>query len=381
MLKKILLCLLLISIVGLNYMRYGKQPAPFEQHTYSYQMQQPGPFEFLTEDIELIDYQRSTMPSGKFPGSDTRKLITRLWLPIATAPRKPAPLLIYNHGFLSTRVGGTYLARHLASHGYIVAAMDFPLTNMESAGPQQAMDVVNQPGDVAFVIDQLLERNSDESNPLYNAIDPARIANAGMSLGGMTASLIAFHPTLSDQRIAAAISIAGPSYLFLKPFYRYRNIPFMMIASPIDPVVNYQANASPIPERVKQSVLVTIDEASHAGFSFQARALRWLHNPDQIGCWAITSKRKQEAPWYELIGTREQGVLQQRGDALCTQKTLPKAMNPIQQQRLTALAATSFLQSLFASDPSVRARHRDFLYRQFPDENKTISIRTSRTMD
>jgi hypothetical protein len=182
---------------------------------------------------------------------------------------------------------------------------------------------------------------------------------------------------MADPRIAAAISIAGPSYLFLEAFYRDRDIPFLMIASPIDAVIDYQANALPIPERIRRSVLVTLNGASHAGFSFQARALRWLHNPDRIGCWAITSKRADETPWLHRVGTPEQGILPQAIGDICTRDSFPKAMNPIAQQRLTMLAATSFLQSIFARDAAQRERHWQFLAQHFQTENDAVSVTVS----
>jgi len=383
MTKRILLILLAIAIIGLNYMRYGKQPEPYDHTSDSYHMLQRGKLEVVFEDIKLVDTSRPTAPSGRFPGSAQRSLLTRIWQPEqlhVAAPRKPAPLLIYNHGFLSSRVGGTYLARHLASYGYIVAAADFPLTNMESPGPQQAQDVLNQPADVSFVIDQLLALNSDPASSLYGAIDPQKIATAGMSLGGMTASLLAFHPALWDLRVRAAISIAGPNHLFTKKFYSFRDVPFMMVASPIDAVIDYQTNARPVLDKITRAVLVTIDTASHTGYSFQARALRWVDNPDRVGCWAILRKRRDETPWGHLVGTPEQGIEHNRLVGPCHEQELPTAMNPIQQQRLTALATTSFLQSLFADDAAERERHRQFLYQQLADENAQITVEATAAM-
>ena len=40
-------------------------------------------------------------------------------------------------------------------------------------------------------------------------IDHDCVAAVGLSLGGLTSTLIAFHPTLRDPRVGVAVSIAG----------------------------------------------------------------------------------------------------------------------------------------------------------------------------
>lgn len=64
--------------------------------------------------------------------------------------------------------------RFLASHGYTVVAVDYPLTNFFAPGKPKLSDVVNQPGDVSFLIDTMLKRNADASDVLHNTINPKR---------------------------------------------------------------------------------------------------------------------------------------------------------------------------------------------------------------
>ena len=120
-------------------------------------------------------------------------------------------MVIYSHGFMSSREEAQYLGEYLASHGYVVAAADYPLSGFNAPGPQLAQDVVNQPGDISFILDDLLRRNDSAGDTLHNRIDPQRIAAVGLSLGGMTTELVAYHPETSDPRVAAAVSIAGPT--------------------------------------------------------------------------------------------------------------------------------------------------------------------------
>ena len=48
-------------------------------------------------------------------------------------------------------------ARWLSSHGYIVVAANFPLTYRYAPGGPTVTDLANQPADVSFLIDAVLE--------------------------------------------------------------------------------------------------------------------------------------------------------------------------------------------------------------------------------
>ena len=177
----------------------------------------PGEFPVVSEDFEQVDQSRPMQANGDFPGRPSRELEVTLWRPAGL--QRPGPLLVYSHGFMSFRQEGLYLVRFLASHGYTVVAADFPLTTTFAPGGPMAGDVVNQPGDVSFLIDAVLTRNADPADALHGTIDPHRIAVAGVSLGGLTTTLVSFHHKLRDPRIGAAISIAGPGSMFTADFF------------------------------------------------------------------------------------------------------------------------------------------------------------------
>ncbi|MGJ8687677.1 MAG: alpha/beta hydrolase family protein, partial [Spongiibacteraceae bacterium] len=325
-------------------------------------------------DVTLEDSSRGSQAHGDFAGSDSRVLKTRIWYPKHIS--SPRPLVIYSHGFMSTRTGGSYLAEHLASHGYIVAAMNYPLTTMRAAGGPYVNDVVNQPEDVGFLIDQFLSWSEEQGHQFYRAVDAERIAAVGLSLGGMTTSLLGFHRQKADPRIAAAVSIAGPTFPFGPDFYSWRQLPFMMIASPIDPMIDYATNAKFIPERVPGSILLTISNASHTGFAGPGRFMRWLNNPDSLGCAAVTKglKNSDEDSWLQLFGGVENGIVDVQQPALCTAKPLPKAMNPIRQHWLTSLAIKAFLDTHFSPSLTKRDSANHYLRHIMAAEILEVSI-------
>ncbi len=188
----------------------------------------PGPHKVITDDFKAVDTSRKTQPNNDFPGSDVRVLKGKIWRPDDV--KTPGPLLVYSHGFMSFHQEGLYLVRFLASHGYTVVAVNYPLTNFFAPGKPLISDVVNQPGDVSFLITTILQRNADASDVLHNTIDEKKIAVAGVSLGGMTSTLVTFHRKVRDPRIAAAISIAGPAGMFTSGFFSSASTPFLMIA-------------------------------------------------------------------------------------------------------------------------------------------------------
>ncbi len=374
MVKKILLSLLTLVILAGLMLRYSAVPDDFPADSASAKWLERGAADVDYFDVTLTDKTRSTQANGEFKGRDFRRLKTRIWHPSPMHGR--APLIIYSHGFMSMRTEGSYLAEHLASHGYIVAAMDYPLTSYSAPGGPLAKDVAHQSDDIRFLLDQFLSWNDEPGHQFYQHIDDNRIGVAGLSLGGMTSTLAAFHPRKRDPRIAAAVSIAGPSVIFDDTFFRDTSLPFMMIASPSDPMVDYQANAATIPERVPGAVLVTMAGASHTGFASLGTLFRWASNPDAIGCVHVVDKLEKTAEerWAREIGSALDGIVDMAQPELCRSELGP-AMNPILQHRLTTLAVFSFFESHFALGVADKSAAKRFLHDQFPSEHPQITVR------
>ena len=378
--KRVLLVVVaLVLIVGL-VLAFAKRPEPLESSLESASRLTDGPHEVTYYDVTLTDTTRPSQAHGEFAGSDSRTLKTRIWYPAdllqeGRPAAQPLPLLIYSHGFMSMRTGGAYLAEHMVSKGYVVAAMDYPLTNYSAPDEPYVVDVVNQPGDVSFLLDHFLSWHQEQGNLFEGAIDENRIGAFGLSLGGMTTTMAAFHPRFRDPRIDAAVSIAGPSFPFAEQFYSHRQLPYLMVASPIAALVDYQANARPT-LKVPGAILVTIKDATHTGFADMARVLRFMRNPDTIGCDQVKSniEKSSEETWYHLIGTPEEGVQVVDAPPLCEMDPLPKGMNPIRQHWINQLAIASFFESHFASDPALRRASHDYLINTLPREIAEVSV-------
>jgi hypothetical protein len=90
----------------------------------------------------------------------------------------------------------------------VVAAPTFPGENPAALGGPNESDIINEPGDMSFVISQMLETNA-ASGPLSQIIEPSLIAVAGHSDGAEVALAVAYDPLFRDPRVRAAIILSG----------------------------------------------------------------------------------------------------------------------------------------------------------------------------
>ncbi|HVN27681.1 MAG TPA: hypothetical protein VMT64_04305, partial [Candidatus Binataceae bacterium] len=144
-----------------------------------------GPFAVRTDTFEARDAARDRI----FPCD--------IWWPDEPGAR---PLVLYSHHSGGNRRSATYLTTFLASHGYLVAALD----HSEVVSPQIAGNlhdlIANRVPDVRFLLDYVLAG----SIPCSARPDPDRIAIVGHSFGGWTALAI----PETDTRVDAVVALA-----------------------------------------------------------------------------------------------------------------------------------------------------------------------------
>jgi predicted dienelactone hydrolase len=378
--KKWLLALLVMLVVGITALLLANLPQP-PAGPVSAQLLKAGPFEVATLELDLKDTRRTTSANGDYPELPWRALPATVWYPVGGSHH---PLIVSSHGFSSMRLGATYLAQSLAALGYVVVAADFPLTNFFARGGPNIADVVNQPGDISFLIDRMLAFSDDPTHPLHDRIDATRIGATGISLGGMTSTMAGFDPKRMDTRIKAVASVAGPSMVFGAKWFAHRQLPFLMVATPTDAIVNYEDNARPILHNVAGAILVTIANASHTGFAQPARYMRWMTNPDLIGCAVVMHNLNKPGwgsqSWYHLIGSSEDGIIDGGKLRICEADPLPQTMNPVYQHWLTQLAVTSFFEAQFNTDAGIRQQHLDYLTSVMAAEIADVHVEQEKTI-
>ena len=212
-----------------------------------------GPFAVGVLTLTLVDESRPTDANGSYAGADSRTLVTEVWYPaegrtqsaeLRNAPldlsQAPYPLIVFSHGYTGVRRQSVSYTTHLASHGYIVISPDYPLSNGLAPGGPRTGDVLNQPGDVSFLIDSFLGFADDPNNLFKGAIDKTAIGLTGHSLGGLTTILATFGP-LADPRVKAAVPLAPVSCLVGSQNYEDSDTPLLVISGSDDQVVAFES--------------------------------------------------------------------------------------------------------------------------------------------
>lgn len=369
----------IIVIVGIVAVYVLNPDLPEPQGEQSASLYEPGSLGVNSDAIALTDNSRPTMANGTYEGSDSRLLEGYVWYPDETEAG-PFPLVVYSHGYMSSVDEADYMVDFLVPKGYVVAAVNYPLSNGAAPGGPIVTDVINQAGDVSFVIDQLLARNADSGDNLSGLIDPQRIAAVGLSLGGLTTQLAAYHPEARDPRIQTAVSIAGPSAMLEREFFQTANMPFMMVGGTDDAIVPYDMNAAPMPDKVNNSLLVTLEGGSHVGFvTIASTFLRWFDHPDALVCpMLLAGLENGGGSRPETIMTPNPAIgISATVSEPCPSDNFNRAMRPGQQQMLTRLAVYAFLERTFAADPSRRQAMQMYLESGLAEENAEVSIRLS----
>jgi dienelactone hydrolase len=128
-----------------------------------------------------------------------------------SAGSRSFPLVVFAPGY--GQCSGSYsdLLSEWASAGYVVAAVNFPQTNCNTANPNES-DLVNQPGDLAFVIGRLVTMSGEGQAPLAGLIDATRVAVAGHSDGGDTVAAMAAMSCCQYPALRAVIVLAGAEW-------------------------------------------------------------------------------------------------------------------------------------------------------------------------
>jgi predicted dienelactone hydrolase len=198
-----------------------------------------------------------------------------LYLP-QTEDQQKLPLIVISHGLGSDVTTFSYLAKHLASHGFAVAVPEHPgssakqieaLLNGLESDVTPPEELINRPLDIKFLLDRLTDRFGDQ-------IDVNHVGMIGQSFGGYTAlalagakinwnllhedcpnidtswnlswliqclalqiPLVVAEQDLKDERITAAIAI-NPlvSSIFGQESLSKIKIPLMLISGSSDPI-------------------------------------------------------------------------------------------------------------------------------------------------
>lgn len=176
----------------------------------------PGP-QLVGSRIErtIIDNTRETPDLGAQEPRDEREIRIVIWTGAFETP-DTRPIVFLAHGVDGHPEFFEGAARVLADAGHMVVAPAFPSTNRDNAaGYAGIADLVNQPGDLAVVLDVLTDAVANPDDALYQQFDPSRVGAVGHSLGSATVLAWTRHDCCRDDRVGAVAQISTPQSLMV----------------------------------------------------------------------------------------------------------------------------------------------------------------------
>jgi len=150
--------------------------------------------------------------------------------------RPAAPLVIVSHGYPGNRFLLSHFGEHLASKGYVVAAID----HFESTYDNQlgfASTLMHRSPDQLFVLDAIADEAADPASFLNAIVDPDRTAIIGYSMGGYGA-LISAGAGVSEASTQLGFAPAGGNLAALQagtPAYEAQRDPRLKAIIAIGP--------------------------------------------------------------------------------------------------------------------------------------------------
>ena len=212
----------------------------------------------------------------------------------AEARKGPFPLVVFSHGFGGHRRQSTFLCTHLASHGYVVAAVDHTgntivemvqfmmMSQMGQPIPDPATMLpemlANRPADVSFVIDKMTAPGASGTGV---AIDASRIGLSGHSFGGWT-TLVA---TARDKRIKVALPLAPAGGWTRLPsealgqamdFAWGRDVPTLFLVADLDTILPLRGMYELFEKTVSPKKMIVLEQADHMHFCDQVEQVHEL---------------------------------------------------------------------------------------------------------
>jgi len=223
----------------------------------------PERYETEIRQETYVDASRPTKANGEFAGAPDRTLRVVFHVPQGDGP---FPVVLFSHGWIATPEIYAPIATQIAEAGYLVVAPAYPLSNGAAPGGPIVGDVLNQPVDASFVLDQVLAASGDEASWLHGLADAEHVAAGGHSLGGFT-TMGFFNSCCTDDRIDAAFAVAGNMPGYEGTPYEGIDTPILLIHGDQDELVPYARSEAIYADANPPKYFLTLLGGKHAPFA------------------------------------------------------------------------------------------------------------------
>jgi hypothetical protein len=122
--------------------------------------------------------------------------------------------------------------------GYVVAVVDFPRTDCLVGAAADEADLVNQPGDMSYVLGRLLALSARPGGTFSGLLNPRQVAAAGQSDGGDTVAALAASTCCTDRRLTAVAVLSGAEWPPMPGRYSFTGAPPMLFTQGTADTVN-----------------------------------------------------------------------------------------------------------------------------------------------
>jgi predicted dienelactone hydrolase len=229
-------------------------------------------------NVVYVDTSRPTAPFNGSPGAPTRTLPTAIYYPTLTegsggwgndavpnaqpaSELAPFPLAVFAAGIGSNGPADLEEFEYYVKAGYVVAAPTFPITSQTD--PAAANDVVNEPGDLSFVLTQVLRDARARGNAIRGLVKHRQVGLIGRSLGGIAALGTIYNPEYRDPRFDAVVVMAGAPNLVPGNEFGRIHTPLLEFHGTADESTPYQDDLTMWEAANPPKFFVTIPGADH----------------------------------------------------------------------------------------------------------------------
>ncbi len=262
---------------------------------------EPGPYAVGRVTLDLVDplterplvtdvwYPADSGTTGEpsvyefIPGISYPSELALAGVPVAADA--PFPLVVYSHGSGGLRYIASYFTELLASHGFVVAAVDHvgntAIEAIAGGEPSNEQIAVDRLGDTTALITELLTVSDQPPGDdplaatLSGSIDADRIGVTGHSFGGFTAigAVSGFENDLAsvaaDDRIDAVAAIAPATRFFSDEELESVDVPTLLLSGTADETTSIEENTERPWELIAGRPLWRVDlvDAGHQSFT------------------------------------------------------------------------------------------------------------------
>jgi hypothetical protein len=262
----------------------------------------------------FVDHSRSVLNYATTPyrvSSSSRVLVTEIRYPtqfLAEGPTESVgaapvphsggyPMVVFAHGYDVTPDTYAALLDAWVRAGFIVVAPIFPDESASAVAAQHGAntenDLINEPGDLAFVTSAVLRASTTETSncPVaFGLVDHSEIALAGHSDGAEAVGMLAYDHGLDPQ---------GVNYASLRTGIDYRAV--MILSGAEDTYQSYAAEASRPDLLVVQSRADQCNPMGHGLLLYDA-----IHQPNK---WFLELLTAHHLPPFDDTDAAAYGVV------------------------------------------------------------------------